>query len=151
MIKLQYKVIRDMNFGASLQKLKNVSFPSLKTTQTVLRISKAIQKEGEIVQEAFTKLIDTYAEKDAEGKLVPYEDRPGTFSVKKNIEGYQKSLKEFEDLTFEIDCPKIPLSELEGVKLNANDLEALEAFIFEEAEEKPSRPSRLPQKLRQKR
>jgi len=92
---------------------------------------KAVEEYADL-DAARLALVQKYAEKDAAGKAVPTEDGKGTVIADPagfNAD-FQAILKQSVTLA---GCRQIALSELGDVKISANVLDALDAFIVESA------------------
>lgn len=130
MIQINYKRVKDHTFNAAMKKLSAKPFRDQKLAYTIAKIVNVLNKEAETTQALFLKLVDTYADKDAQGHvIVPPGMAPGSFQVSKNHEEYQKALADFEALSFDIPGPKLTFLQLESVDLSAEDCIALEPLL----------------------
>jgi hypothetical protein len=135
MIKLQNKHLMDALFNNALIKLeRHVGFPP-RTTYDVMKIVRLIRQESQDIQKAFIQMVKKHATLDEQGECVPNKDEngkfiPGTFVVPDDkAEAYQAERKAFDELEFSLDWRKLKLSDLNGTKLSAQELAALEPLI----------------------
>lgn len=134
-IEIKHKMLRDRDFNSGLAKLSR--WPNFNPRQlyNVARIVEKIRQADKNSGELWQKMIEPYIQKDVEGKIIPDKgedgkDLPNTFAIPDEKKGeFQKKVEEFHELEFKIKRNKIPVGDLEGVGLNANELIALEPLI----------------------
>src|SRR3990167_1073003 len=137
-IEIKYGHFKNQTFHEAMDK---VSKHTKLDTATLYKISKVIKKlrsEYQEAQEMYTQILKKHAElkddgefdfeKDASGAPIPNK----VVIIKGKIKDYQQAVKEFDDLTCEINLSKIPLSKLEGIGLNAEEFLSLEPILTEE-------------------
>ncbi len=143
--KITYGDLRDHNFNRGFQKLANHNgFKDAKVIVAVARIGKLFKKRSEDVQEAFLKLLKSYAILDDKGEFIPMKDekgveQKGTFQMKpENIgEVWEKAQDEFNKSEIEIFANKLQLHDIVGVGLTPLELGALEGVIKGVTEDEP--------------
>ncbi|HHV27431.1 MAG TPA: DUF1617 family protein [Tissierellia bacterium] len=114
----------------SISKLRVLSQKQLpvKVSYAIAKNISKIEKELTIYEIERQKLIDKYAEKDNEGKVVA--DNNGQIKFK-DKEGWEKDIKELLDIENEIDIHKFKIEELEGYNMTPAELMSIEYMIEE--------------------
>lgn len=114
----------------SISKLRVLSQKQLpvKVSYAIAKNISKIEKELTIYEIERQKLIDKYAEKDNEGKVVA--DNNGKIKFK-DKEGWEKDIKELLDIENEIDIHKFKIEELEGYNMTPAELMSIEYMIEE--------------------
>jgi hypothetical protein len=133
MLKLTYKDLRNPQFMGTFMKLASFNGVSTKTAINIGRIKRVIDSESEIAQEAYVKMIKVHAELDEKGEIKPIEGQPNTFQIPEaNQKAFGDAFKEFEKTEFEIPHHAISYREIDGVRLSAVEVMALDAILVEE-------------------
>lgn len=133
MFKLSYKELRDGNFNRAFGQLANYGGLSTKTAINIAKIKKALDAEVEIAQKVFIDLLKKFAELDEAGEIKPHNGVPNTYNVPEERQPeFVIAMKEFEQMEFEVDRTKVTYRELDGAKMSANDILALDPILTEE-------------------
>lgn len=130
-IEISYK---HLNSHAAFRKALQTIFRSntlpMKTAYWVGRILKDLEKELEKIGLEYQVLVTEYAEKDAEGNLIPAA-RPGAVNIAKEKEAeFAEKQKEFESRTLKLDYAKLKATDFERTNLSGEDLQALEPLLY---------------------
>lgn len=128
MIKIQYKKFMTFPFSNALQALTaskydpKVSYQLGKVTDACMTIRRKLQEE-------YKNIINTYATKDAEGKIVNTDPAdPRSFEIEASkMDEYKKVEAEWGEQFVEIPRDAIPYSRLGAVQFTPN-----EAFMLSE-------------------
>lgn len=136
MIEINYATIRKPGFVNGWNKIANHTGFTPKRAYSIGRIKAKLDQEGKVSQEVFNKLVHKYADFKECGKLLIEPTGPGSFQIpEEKKDDYEKELKEFEALSFEVKWPKIHIDDMEDLKLSPSEIEGLDAILdFEEAE-----------------
>ena len=102
----------------------------LKGAYKLNKIKKAVEKEGEFYTEKFQEIVDTYAKKDDNGKLVYSEDESQIMIKDGMVEECNKALADLQELEVEIENYNLTLDDLgENLECTPGELEALMPFM----------------------
>lgn len=133
--------IKDFTSPQTRQALASVfnckTYPEHKFKYQLAKMCRRCEEENDIIAKNHSDLLKKYVRLDDKGNIEPYDGRPGTFRVRKDIEDdaekmeeFKKEMEDFNATEVEVDSPKIPLSKLEKVGLSPAELSALEPFII---------------------
>ncbi|MSS42476.1 hypothetical protein FYJ27_01820 [Anaerosalibacter bizertensis] len=113
-----------------ISKLRTLSQKQLpvKVSYAIAKNISKIEKELLIYEQERQKLIDKYAEKDNEGKVVA--DKNGQIKFK-DKENWEKDIKELLSIENEIDIHKFKIDELEGYSMTPAEIMSIEYMIEE--------------------
>lgn len=110
----------------------------IKFSYQMTKLLKDLDKEHAILHDLYLAHLKKYVKLDDKGDIAPTPGRPGTWELRDEVKDtpeefakYQKSMEEFEDLTIEINHPKIPLTKLAPAKLTPSELAAIDGFIID--------------------
>lgn len=135
MIKTTYREITKQPLVMALQKLSQVQFPP----QVAYRIKKLldkIQSAQNIASDEYWKQIaGKFGELDEKGNFIP-EANPHGFKMKEGVSEpeFLAALEEFGKKSIEIDREPLQLANLEGSKLSAGEIAALDVFLADPEE-----------------
>lgn len=115
----------------ALNKVFSTSFTNVKLAYSIMKTSKKVRSELEIIEEMRRKLLDKYVDKDKEGKPIVKNDN---FQIT-NQKDLDKEWFDFLNTEIELDVWFIPLEALEEVKLSILELTTIEKFIVEKSKE----------------
>ena len=127
-ITLKFKEIRNPSFiGAYRKLLACDDYPTVKATYNVSRLSDLIDQELKAAEKIFQDLVKKHAKKDDSGKV---EMKEGQFEIPdEEMENWERSLEDFGGHEVTLKRHKIKLDDLANVKLNPQDLKALEPIL----------------------
>ncbi len=106
----------------NLTKLTDKALP-VRTSYNLLKLLKGCSEEMETLEKARIKLVEQYSEKPEEGGEVKVSDE--------NKEKFQEEFTALLSEKVEIDFTPIPIDDLGGISLSANDLLPLQRIIDE--------------------
>ena len=137
-------LIKDaVDFNVAISGLMNKKLP-VKVSYAVQKNQKSVQEIVEFYAQKRQELIDTYAEKDADGNFVPGKnenDEPikGTINIPKdNMATFLKESNDLDKTDIEIDLMKISMEDLEKCDeerydaITPEEMNALTQMIKEE-------------------
>jgi hypothetical protein len=113
----------------AMRKLSGHPFRDQKVAYRVMRIIDAVEGEQKTAARLYEKLVRQFAELDDKGEFVPNNGEAGTFVVKKDVETYEKALKDFEELAIDLKWRKVQLQDLSEIHLAAAELKALTPVV----------------------
>ncbi len=116
-----------LNSISNLRVLSKKQLP-VKVSYAIAKNISKIEKELTIYEIERQKLIDKYAKKDNEGKVVA--DNNGQIKFK-DKENWEKDINELLDIEVEIEFHKFNIKHLEGREISPAELIALEHMIEE--------------------
>lgn len=117
-------------FRTFYSKIKDQKFP-LRTGYRLNCIAKALEPHISFYQESITNIINEFAEKDENGKIIP--DENGNFKIlTEHIEICNTKITELLNLEIEIDVKQLNIEELENIEVGMEDLVGISPFITEE-------------------
>jgi hypothetical protein len=133
--KLTYGKIMDNNFYGAVRKLATAQFTDYKTSYWISQICKGIQEKRIEVGDAYNKeVVDRFAKKDDEGKILNADGVEGRFDVNPdNQEEFEKYRDGFFAEEAEFNFNTFPLSKVAEARLTPVDLIQLEG-IYKEPE-----------------
>lgn len=102
----------------------------IKTAYKIVKFIKAIETETSFYQESMNNIINKYAEKDENNRVVV--DKEGNYSIPNcNIELYIDEINQLNNL--EVDKPNcvFTIEELKDLKISLSGLYMLDPFIVE--------------------
>jgi hypothetical protein len=125
---IKYSEIGTFAFQQAMQKIVNTPV-SVARGVHISQINKTLKKaRGKIAEEYMKEVRDPFATKDAEGKLIETEHG---FEVQEGKEAEHKAaLEAFENRVIEVPVSPLTIGMLEGVKLSAEEIEALGGLIL---------------------
>lgn len=132
MLTVTYGQLRDQVFARAMTKMANCSgFKSPKLTFNIAKINKRLLDEAKLADEVYQKLVREYCNKDDKGEIVPHDGRPGTFVIPEGkADEWKAKVAEFNAVTFEIDRPKVELSDVQATAgLSPMEVMALEPLL----------------------
>lgn len=142
---LSYEVFRNGAFTAAQQKLRAYPFKNQRTSFNVARLLGMLDKESELCQAAWHKLVDQYAKKDEHGKIVPHEGREGTYSIREDAaDEWKAKVEEFHKVSFTVERNPFKLTELEELRLTPGEILALGPLLEEPTDETPKTLAAVP-------
>lgn len=120
------KILTDaMTIGA----ISNKELP-IKVSYALAKNISKIEKELEIYNKEREKLIEKYSVKDKNNKTVI--DENNQIQIQDEcLEGWNKDIKELQDIEVEIDIHKFKLEELNGYNMTPAELMAIDYMIEE--------------------
>lgn len=138
MLKVTYGELRQANFTRGLLKIANCpQLKSPKLAYNVVKITAKCNDELALANDLHDKLVDRYAVKTEDGKLAPFDGKPGTYYVgDENAKEWTEKMKEFHAICFEIDRPAIQLEDVMVSNLTPAEIGALECLVV--YDEKPA-------------
>lgn len=116
-----------MNVMSLYDKIKSAKIP-VATAYKFSLLFKDLKQHSTFYQEELTKVVDEYAVRGEDGKIVSY----GTDSVKLQEDKLDEAQKRFAELVeLEVEVPdiKFAIDELDKLELTVADLEILSNFI----------------------
>lgn len=125
-LKMKYKDIKSFEFSQLAAKLANS--PTINVRANHIRhIIKELNAAGDRISEEYkTDLIDVYAKKDEEGKIVRPEGDPNGFVPDDTkMEEFMKAQDAFGDREAEINWRPLTPDTLSDIKLTAKELDLL--------------------------
>ena len=136
MIKLKNETIYDQMFSNSLSRIMNSNDLELKVGYDLTKIAKKCKNQFIDEVEGFRKkLVEKYADKDDEGKVI-YIDIKGPIPGNKrpqitdeNKAKFEEDFKELMKIEFEIPVNPVLLSKLAPAKPSPNEIMALEPIL----------------------
>jgi len=121
---MKLKLMQIQNAMPALQKVLNAELP-VKVAFRLSRLAKAVGDVAKDIEQQRANLVKKYGE-EVEG------GRPGDYRVlDENISQFQQEFGELLQEDVRLDTEPVKLEALEGVKLTAIDMVALEPFISE--------------------
>jgi hypothetical protein len=141
-IKLKYEILKNPQFFAAFGKVYHcTAIKDVKAVANVARLGKLLDKEAELCQEVFIKVVKQYAHLDDKGEIKSPEGRPGGFEIKEeNKDAWVKAMEDFNATEAELFAKKIAGHDLVGANLSPADLVMLEPILLIDLgdEEKPA-------------
>ncbi len=140
---MKVKVTQLEQAAPVLRRLLDAHFTDVLVAYDMVKIIKAVEQELQSVVEARKKLLETYAERDDKGKMVPSEDAPGTVQlIPEKAQEFWTNVEALGEVNVELSVCQIPLSAVnvltssEGkpIMLSPRDLITLD-FLFLKPEE----------------
>lgn len=133
-IEIKHKNLRDTNFNSGLAKLSRFTGFAPKQLYNVSRIVEKVRVADKESERGWVKLIEPFLQKDEAGKVIPEMNEgkpiPNSFAISDDKkEAFTKAIDDFNEASVTIKRYKIPLDDLQGVGLNAQELLALEPLI----------------------
>ena len=117
-------------FRTFYSKIKDQRF-SLRTGYRLNCIAKALEPHISFYQENITNIINEFAEKDENGKIIP--DENGNFKIPTEyIQTCNERINELLELEINIDVKQLSIDELENIEIGMDDLAGISPFITEE-------------------
>lgn len=146
MFKLKFSDTQSRQFLTAYRKVMQFTgFKDSTITYNATKIGRKFDQEAQICQETFIKLAKNFAKLDEKGNFVLQEKEninakgekvvtkiPNTFVTREECladGSWEKALKEWNAMEFEIQCHKIKLADLNGAGLSPEDLLALDALL----------------------
>ena len=124
------KMYEVIEFANLYEKIKESKMP-LKTAYNFSRLMRQLEKEVVFYQTEFTKIIQSYAKKDEDGKFVVAEDGESVEIVNgKEIECNTK-IFELKNLEVEITDISFKLEELSSLDLTIGEISCILSLIEE--------------------
>ena len=118
-----------MDSASVMQELAKKPMKTKAAFQTA-RLMREVEKEYSLFQDARTKLIDKYAEKDENGK--PKPDENGNYTVPKDdIEAFNKELRDMLEQTLTLNVEPISIEDLGDADFTPADMMLLAPFMKE--------------------
>lgn len=118
-----------MDSASVMQELAKKPMKTKAAFQTA-RLMREVEKEYSLFQDARTKLIDKYAEKDENGK--PKPDENGNYTVPKgDIEAFNKELRDMLEQTLTLNAEPISIEDLGDADFTPADMMLLAPFMKE--------------------
>src|SRR5574343_753696 len=142
MITLKYSELLGFNFSQAMQNLTSMKLPSNVSYQ-IMKIADAMNKEHAKAHAAWQGIVNQYAKKDENGKIIPRsESQPDSFTVdEKDQAAFDEAHKVFGATTFTIDRNPLALSDLGHNPMSAAELSVLSAIITEKHPEEAHAPN----------
>lgn len=122
--------LTNRNILESINNLRAVAQKQLpvKVSYTISKNISQIESELKIYEKERQKLIEKYAEKDEDGKIISDERNQIKFA---DVVGWDKDIKELLDIENDVDIRKFKLDELNGFNISAAELQAIDSMIEE--------------------
>lgn len=119
-----------LSFSQFHNTIQSAKLP-IKTTYKLSRLAAAIEVESDFYREKFREILDTYCQKDEEGRIVSTEDGAGYKVIEEKLAECNNAINELQ--TIEVELPNITfdISEFDGVELSIRELEGIMPFITE--------------------
>lgn len=119
-----------LNVKTILQELATTPM-SAKNSFSVLRALKTVDKEYEMIVETQRNMLEKYAERDAEGNIVP--DENGMYIINKaKQQDYIEEASQFLNTEIELDIKPFSWDILEKLTISPTQFASLEKFVEEE-------------------
>ena len=125
-----------LNAKAALDKLSEQEAASIKTVYALSKISKEVAVHAKDLEEFKEKLVNEFAVKDEEGRVVHPELENGELNrevIKLNKpEEFHKKVSELLEANVSFSLPSvltIDMLETAGLKINANDLNRIDKLL----------------------
>jgi hypothetical protein len=115
------------NAQPALTKLLNTDL-DVRVSLTLRRLVKAVSAELEHFDAERFKLLEKFAQKDADGKLVTKDDQ-AIFDDAGAIQ-FRAEFEKLASVELEMDVKPIDLSKVEGVKMSPVELDTIDAFLI---------------------
>lgn len=117
-------------FSQSVQKLTSQNFPA-QTAYQVKLLADKMQKWREQISKEYLVLVDRFATKDAEGKIVHPnpEDKNGFDVSPERMADYKKAEAEFGEIEFTINVSQIQLKDLAKLEFTPAEMSQLDPLI----------------------
>jgi hypothetical protein len=115
------------NAQPALTKLLNTDL-DVRVSLTLRRLVKAVNAELEHFDAERFKLLEKFAQKDADGKLVTKDDQ-AIFDDAGAIQ-FRAEFEKLASVELEMDVKPIDLSKVEGVKMSPVELDTIDAFLI---------------------
>lgn len=98
----------------------------------VRKLVRSVESSRLEAQEIFTKILKEFSVLDEKGEFVPEEGKPGTYQLlpEKGPE-LEAKVKEFDEMEFKVEIPKLKLGDIEGVALSPSEIDALLPILEE--------------------
>ena len=124
------KITKALDLEALKSQINKQKAP-IKVAYKFSKLFSQLEESTNFYREKLQEIIDTYAERDENGEMVPATDGAGVQIQKDRIPECQKELNELTGL--EIEAPDIlfTLDELEGFDLSIEQFDLLLPFIAE--------------------
>jgi hypothetical protein len=137
MLEVTYGDVRNPMFKKSFSKVTNsTGFKDIRVVRNIVRIGNLLQKYEEEVQECWIKLLKEYAAVDEKGDFIPNigpdnQPQAGTYRIKEDCvgEAWDKAVKEFNALKFEVSAERMRLHDLVACNLSPAELSYLEPLL----------------------
>lgn len=131
MLSFKYADLKKTSIGAAIQKLRNASGLNPKTSYSIIKIIRWIEKEEKIAQSLLEKFTKELAEKNEDGSLKTPEGQPkGTFMVpEEKQEEWRSKEAEWSSIEVTLDWEKLKAKEVLKANLTPAELSACEWFI----------------------
>lgn len=113
-----------------ISKIKEEALP-LKTAYKLAKLLKALTLEQEFYSAQLTTILSSYAIKNEDGTYKMTDDGAAIQIQPNYVQDAQKAFNELLNLEIELPDLKIPLEELETIKLSVDELNQLIDFIEE--------------------
>lgn len=127
---MKIKMYQILEFENFYNKIKDVKMP-IKTAYKFSKLLREIDNEKLFYQTKLQSIIDTYGERDNDGKFILTQDGNGVQIKKAELEKCQKEIIELSNLEAEINGIEISIEELENFDLTIQDINILMPFIKE--------------------
>jgi hypothetical protein len=118
------KILEDMNM---LRAVSQKQLP-VKVSYAIAKNIAKIDSELKVYEKERQKLIEQYAEKNKENKII--SDKDGNVKFK-DIEAWNKDIKELLDIENEIEIHKFKFEELANIQISAEELRVIDYMIEE--------------------
>lgn len=133
MIKISYEKVVSGEFTMAMQKLTSTPLET-KTAYAIKKLADGLQSARNKIQNEFEKqILSKYAKKDEAGKMIQPVEIVETMKA-----DYEKDQTEFGKNVATIDRPKLSFAQLEGLKLSARDLSAIDELVSENGLDEPA-------------
>lgn len=130
MIKLKYSQFMGFPFSQSIQKLTSQNFPA-KTAYQIKVLADKMQKWREQISKEYLQIVDKFAMKDAEGKIVHPnpEDKNGFDVAPELMAAYKKAETAFGETEFTINVSQLALADLAKLEFTPAEMGQLDPLI----------------------
>lgn len=128
---MELKAYEIININEVFNKIAQADV-NIKTAISVARNIKELETPIKLIQEKQKALFDEYAEKDEQGNYIPGEVE-NSIRITQPDE-FRPKLQEIMDADIDVTLRKLKISDLEGVKLSANDIRILDTLLEDDEE-----------------
>lgn len=130
MIKLKYSQFMGFPFSQSVQKLNSQNFPA-KVAYQMKCLGEKMQAWREKISKEYMAIVDKYATKDADGKVIhPNPEDKNGFDIKPELmDAYKKDEAAFGETEFTINVSQIQLEDLAKLEFTPAEMAQLSPLI----------------------
>ncbi len=132
-VEMKYEDVMSYAFAQTLTKIVQTPM-KIQAAKHVKLVAKLVEKLRKQIQDEFQKeIVDVYAIKNDEGKIVRPEHDPLGFDVTaEKKEEFTKAQTAFGEKIATIQAPPLTVQTLQEVKITGSELESLKEMFYEE-------------------